>query len=151
MAQFSTFYLDDRIFGLDILSIQEITHLQDITPVPNAPYFVEGLANLRGQIVVAVNLRKIFALPPPAGGKNPIHIILPSGGEVISLMADRAGDVVEFSYESLVPPPGLSKDASAGLVKGVFQLEHSLLNILNVAAIFESGAEPVFQPHNHAQ
>ena len=151
MAQFSTFYLDDRIFGLDILSIQEITHLQDITPVPNAPYFVEGLANLRGQIVVAVNLRKIFALPPPAGGKNPIHIILHSDGEVISLMADRAGDVMDFGYASLVPAPDLPKGRSAGLVKGVFQLERSLLNILNIDAIFAPEADPDFQPLNHAK
>ena len=151
MAQFSTFYLDERIFGLDILSIQEITHLQDITPVPNAPYFVEGLANLRGQIVVAVNLRKIFALPPMAGSKNPIHIVLHSEGEVISLMADRAGDVVDFGYESLVTPPDLSKNASPGLIKGVFQLERSLLNILNVDAIFAPAADSDFQPLNHAK
>jgi purine-binding chemotaxis protein CheW len=151
MAQFSTFYLDDRIFGLDILSIQEITHLQDITPVPDAPYFVEGLANLRGQIVVAVNLRKIFSLPPRAGSKNPIHIVLHSEGEVISLMADRAGDVVDFGYESLVPPPDLSKHPSPGLIRGVFQLERSLLNILNVDAIFAPEADPDFQPLNHAK
>lgn len=137
MAQYCTFHLEDRIFGLDILLIQEIIRLQDITPVPNAPAFVAGLANLRGQIVVAVDLRKLFGLPP-LGSRDSINIILRSEGDALSLVADRAGDVVDFGDEPIIPPPSLHRGGPADLIRGVLKLKDTLLHVIDTEAIFRT-------------
>ena len=140
MAQYCTFYLEDRIFGLDILLIQEIIRLQEITPVPNAPAFVAGLANLRGQIVVAVDLRLLFGLPP-RGDRESINIILRSEGDAISLVADKAGDVVDFGEEPIIPPPGLRKESRADLILGVLKLKDTLLHVIDTEAIFKNHSQ----------
>jgi purine-binding chemotaxis protein CheW len=136
MAQYCSFYLDDRAFGLDILSIQEIIRLPDITRVPDAPAFVAGLANLRGQIVVAVDLRILFGLPPAAASLQPVNIILSSDGEALSLVVDRAGDVLDFGEAAMVPPPGQPRGQASDLIMGVFMLKNELLHILDIQAIF---------------
>jgi purine-binding chemotaxis protein CheW len=144
MTQFCTFYLGEKIYGLEILSIQEIIRIPDITPVPHSPAFVAGLANLRGQIVVAVDLRKLFGLPPPPRFQEPINIILSSNEEAISLLADKAGEVIDFGNETMVPPPVLPRGPASELIKGVFKLKDALMNVIDVQAIFKTrnGMDP---------
>ena len=137
MAQYCTFYLGEKTYGLDILSIQEIVRLPDITPVPQAPEFVAGLTNLRGQIVVAVDLRKLFGLPPLPRSQAPINIILSSKEELLSLLADRAGDVIDFGDEAMVPPLSLLKGPTSDLIQGVFKLKDTLMNVIDTEAIFK--------------
>lgn len=139
MAQYCSFHLGDGLYGMDILAIQEILRAQDITPVPTAPAFVAGLINLRGRIVVVADLRKRLGLPAAEEGARPIHIIAGSGGEAVSFLADRAGDVHEFDPRELRPCPGPS-DPTDRLVRGVFALERGILHILDPQAVFAEAA-----------
>ena len=66
-GQFSTFYVADLFFGVDVLRVQEVLRFQQMTHVPKAPDVIEGLINLRGQIVTAIDLRRRLKLPPRAG------------------------------------------------------------------------------------
>jgi purine-binding chemotaxis protein CheW len=138
MAQYCTFHLGGKIYGLEILAIQEIIRIQDITPVPHSPDFVAGLANLRGQIVVAVDLRTLFGLPPLPRFQESINIILSSSEEAISLVADKAGEVIDFGTETMVPPPSLQNGPAPDLVKGVFKLKDTLMNVIDIEAIFKT-------------
>ena len=138
MTQFCTFYLGEKTYGLEILSIQEIVRNLEITPVPHSPPFVAGLANLRGQIVVAVDLRNLFGMPRAARPRDSINIILSSEEESLSLLADRAGEVIDFGNEEMVPPMSQQRDKTTDLVKGVFKLKDTLLNIIDTDAIFKN-------------
>ncbi|MEO7423623.1 MAG: chemotaxis protein CheW [Fibrobacteria bacterium] len=142
MAQYCTFYLGPQIYGLDILGIQEILRFNEITPVPNGPFYVEGLINLRGQIVVAVNLRRLFGISAPPAGIDPIHLIVNFEGEALSLMADRAGDVIDFGGEEMLTPPAHKTGSASRLIQGVFRLKDALLQVLDVRAIFETQNGP---------
>jgi purine-binding chemotaxis protein CheW len=123
VIQYCTFYLGKDLLGVDILTVQEITRGQEITPVPHAEPFVKGLINLRGQIVMAVSLRSVFGLPSLER-------------EPLSRMADRAGDVAEFPEESLVPPPAPLAGPGARLVKGVHRMDDRMLHVVEPAGIF---------------
>ena len=67
-GQFATFFVADLFFGLDVLRVQEVLRFQQMTRVPQAPDVIEGLINLRGQIVTAIDMRRRLGLPTRAGG-----------------------------------------------------------------------------------
>ena len=136
MIQYCTFHLGRDLFGVDILGVQEITRGQEITPVPQAPPFVKGLINLRGQIVVTVSLRRLFGLEDFAPGADPINIILALDREPLSLMADRAGDVVEFPAAALTAPPHPLSGPGARRIRGGHRLSGRRRHVLEPAALF---------------
>jgi purine-binding chemotaxis protein CheW len=86
--------------------------------------------------VVAISLRSVFSLEELPSDHHPINIILSLDRELLSLMADRAGDVVEFPEESLVSPPNPLDGPVARLIKGVHKMNGGLLHVLDPAAIF---------------
>lgn len=139
MAQYCSFHLDGRIYGMDILGIQEILRHQEITPVPNAPAYVEGLINLRGQIAVVLNLRKRLGMSPAHDVGKAIHIIAEIDGEAVSLLADAAGDVYALDPAALAPCPGQMANGEVNLVQGVFQLESGLMHILDPRLLMDAG------------
>src|ERR1700693_6294786 len=94
-GQFSTFFVADLFFGVDVLNVQEVLRFQQMTPVPQAPQVIEGLINLRGQIVTAIDMRRRLGLPPRPGDQTPMNIVVRSDDSAISLLVDEIGDVVD--------------------------------------------------------
>jgi purine-binding chemotaxis protein CheW len=141
MAQYCSFQLADRLYGLPIMGIQEILRRLEVTPVPTSSAYVDGLINLRGQIAVVVDLRRRLGLPPAPAGLDPVHIVADLDGETVSFKADCAGDVFDLDPEALEPCPGPA-DAAASPVLGVFSLESGLMHILDARALLDTAARP---------
>src|SRR5262245_43803591 len=93
MRQICTFWIDGISLGLDVESVHEVLRGQEMTHVPLAPPAVQGLINLRGQIVTAVDLRRCLELPPSASSEPAMNVIMESAGSLVSLLVDRIGDV----------------------------------------------------------
>src|SRR5579863_1463675 len=74
--QFSTFFVADLFFGVDVLRVQEVLRFQEMTRVPQAPGVIEGLINLRGQIVTAIDMRRRLGLAPRAEGQTPMNMLV---------------------------------------------------------------------------
>ena len=79
-GQFSTFFVADLFFGVDVLRVQEVLRFQQMTRVPQAPDVIEGLINLRGQIVTAIDMRRRLRLPPRAGDQTPMNMVVRTDG-----------------------------------------------------------------------
>jgi len=129
--QFATFHVADLFFGVDVPHVQEVLPLQQITPVPQAPDTVEGLINLRGQIVIALDMRRRLRLPPRAGDRIPMNIVIRAEDGPVSLLVDDIGDVLDVgaaAFEAL--PAGLDAWAR-DLIRGVYKLKDRLLLILD--------------------
>lgn len=139
MAQYCSFHLADRLYGLPLAGIQEILRGLEVTHVPTAPDYMEGLINLRGQIAAVVDLRKRLGLPRAPEGPAPIHIVSEVDGEVVSLMADRAGDVIDLDPAAMEPCPGPA-DAENSPIMGVFALECGLMHILDASILVDADA-----------
>ena len=77
-GQFSTFFVADLFFGVDVLRVQEVLRFQHMTRVPQAPEVIEGLINLRGQIVTAIDLRKRLDIAPRPGEAQPMNVVVRS-------------------------------------------------------------------------
>jgi purine-binding chemotaxis protein CheW len=129
--QFSTFYLNGMFLGVEVLKVQEVTRYQPMTRVPLAPNTIQGLINLRGQIVTAIDLRRRLDLPPRAEGQRPMNVIVRHEDGAVSLLVDEIGDVEEVQDEDFERPPETLKGITRELVTGVYKLKNRLLLILD--------------------
>lgn len=129
--QFATFYLADLLLGVEVEKVQEVLRYQEMTPVPLASAVVQGLINLRGQIVTAIDLRRRFDLPERPDGTRPMNVVLRTDDNPVSLLVDEIGDVVQMGDESFEPPPETVRGVAKELIRGVFKLENRLLLILD--------------------
>jgi purine-binding chemotaxis protein CheW len=121
--QFCTFYVNDILLGIEVLAVQEVLKHQEVTEVPLAPPEIQGLINLRGQIITAVNLRSRMNLPPLNTDKGSMNVVTRIDKEVVSFLVDSVGDVLEVEDESFEPVPSTVDAATRELVTGVYKLE----------------------------
>ncbi len=132
--QFSTFYVSNRLYGIDVMRVQEITKALPMTRVPLAPVYVKGLINLRGQISTAICLRDLFKINPTQENDQ-MNVVCRINDLLVSFLVDRIGDVLELEskdYE-LVPdtiPPTIRK-----FIKGVYKVPGDLLSIVDVEQV----------------
>ncbi|MBX9600107.1 MAG: chemotaxis protein CheW [Bryobacteraceae bacterium] len=139
--QYATFSVDRLFFGIDVRTVQEVLRTQEMTRVPLAPAVVDGLINLRGQIVVAIDMRRRLGLPPRQGGE-PMNMVVRGDDGAVSLLVDEIGDVLELGGENWEPPPENLDVGRRGLLDGVHKLDKGLLLILNIARVLDvSGCE----------
>jgi len=134
--QFCTFFLDDRFFGVDVEKVQEVIRYQVITPVPLAPPVVRGLINLRGQIVTAVDLRRLLQVENTLDDRLPINIVFQTWQGIFSLLVDRIGDVLEVDQACFEHPPDTLEGIARELIQGAYKLQGRLLLLLNVEKLF---------------
>ena len=137
MLQFVGFSIGREKFGVDILTVQEIIRSTNVTPVPNSPSFVEGVINLRGDIIPVVDLRKRLNLfdADQSMEKNWI-LILRIGERIAGFIVDNVTEVLKVPEDAIDPPPAI---VIAGLenqyIKGVCEIEGELLVILNFESV----------------
>ncbi len=129
--QFATFFVADLFFGVDVLRVQEVLRFQQMTPVPQAPEVIEGLINLRGQIVTAIDMRRRLRLPVRAGGHAPMNMVVRTEDGAVSLLVDEIGDVLDVDTATYERPPENLNPAARELVRGVYKLKDRLLLVLD--------------------
>ena len=129
--QFATFFVDGLFFGIEVVQVQEVLRYQEMTPVPLAPGVVEGLINLRGQIVTAVDMRRRLNMQPRPEGQTPMNTVVRTAGGAVSLLVDEIGDVVEVEAAAFEQAPDNVDSAARELLKGVYKLKDRLLLVLD--------------------
>ncbi len=140
--RYATFYVDGLYFGVDVLDVQEVLRYQEMTRVPLAPPTIQGLINLRGQIVTAIDMRRRLDLRPRPADASPMNVVIRSEDGAVSLLVDEIGDVLEVPDESREPVPENISARHRELLGGVAKLERSLLLILDTQKILERDPSP---------
>jgi purine-binding chemotaxis protein CheW len=125
--QYCTFFLDGHYFGIDVLKVQEVIRHQEMTRVPLAPPVVRGLINLRGQIVVAIDLRRRLGLTDRPASQLPVNVVVSTGEGAISLLVDEIGDVLTVPAAAFERPPETLRGKTREMIRGVYKLERRLL------------------------
>jgi purine-binding chemotaxis protein CheW len=131
-TQFSTFTIDNKLYGINVKMVQEITKAMPITPVPLAPYYIHGLINLRGQIATAVGLRELFKLKPAEAGQSKINVVCKTEGLLLSLIVDDVGDVLELEESQFESTPDTVSSHVNQFMNGVYKLPNNLLSIIDI-------------------
>jgi purine-binding chemotaxis protein CheW len=136
ILQLVTFRLEGEEFGVDILKVQEINKMIEITRIPNAPPFVEGVINLRGKIIPIVDLRKRLGFDGRAYDKSTRIIVVELEGIVLGFIVDSVSEVLRISENTVEPPPALVAGIDAEYIEGVGKLDDRLLILLELKKVF---------------
>ena len=135
--QLVTFEVGQEEYAVDILAVQEINRMLQITRVPQSPPDVEGVINLRGRIIPVIDLRKRFGLE--ADGQRSADsriIVVEVGGRVIGFIVDRVHEVLRISSSIVDPTPTMATGTDAEYIQGVGKLDDRLLILLDLDKLF---------------
>lgn len=138
LSELATFYIGDALCGLDILQVQEVNKLMQMTQVPQSPEYVLGILNLRGQIVTIIDLGKKLG-----SGKTEItgdtrNIIVNSPDGPVGLLVKKIGDVIQANMNHIEPPPANMGDVQGKYFTGVHETSSSLIGILNLDKVLST-------------
>jgi len=137
--QFCTFWVDGNLFGVPVPQVQEVIRFQQITPVPLAPAVVEGMINLRGEIALAIDLRRRLVLGGRADSDVPMNVVVRATEGAISLLVDEIGDVIEVDPSTFEAPPGTVPDNLRSMILGVHKMDGRLLHVLDTEKVCHVG------------
>jgi len=136
--ELATFFVGSAFCGLDILNIQEINRLMDMTHVPQAPDYVKGILNLRGQIVTIIDLRKKLGLAATGSEeKSRNNIVVKSKEEYIGFLTDGISDVLLINLNDVESPPANIGGIQGKFFKGVYKTEDKLIGLLDIDKVLE--------------
>lgn len=142
--QLTTFYVAGELFGIDVMNVQEVAGRPSIVPVPLAPPFVRGLVNLRGQIATAMGLRELFRQPVV---ENEMSVVCKIDGNLISLIVDTIGDVLELEREKFEETPDTIPSEIRKYIKGIYKVEGNFLSVIDLE-ILSKELSPVIEVTN---
>lgn len=131
-TQLCTFHVDDLLFAIEVVRIQEVIRFEQITGIPLSSKVVRGLINLRGQIVTAVDLRSRLGLPPlDEDDEAPMNVVIRLEEGLISIIVDNIGDVLEVDESAFEHPPPTLPTHLRRVVDAVCKLPDRLLLVLD--------------------
>ena len=135
-ADIVTFRVCDMLCGLDIVDVQEIKRIHQITAVHRAPPEVRGVVNMRGRIVTIIDVRQKLGFPEAADGPA-LVIIVPHRDELLGLLVDDVDDIVRAEAGAIAPAPDNLEGIERELFCGVLKLDQTLVAILDRSRIVE--------------
>jgi purine-binding chemotaxis protein CheW len=138
--QLLTFIVDGEEYGVDILAVQEIRGWSTPMPIPHAPAFIQGVINLRGEVVPIADLRARLGIARLEYGETTVVVVLRAelGGRqrVMGIVVDAMNDVTDVPRSAMRPPPSFQQRSGSELVQRIATLPEKMIMILDVAAVF---------------
>ena len=138
--EYLTIYINDQIFGLPVLLVQDVLQPQNITRIPLAPEEIAGSLNLRGRIVTAVDVRTRLGVKDANknGDAKSMSVVVEHNDELYSLIIDKVGDVLKINKNTYEATPATLDPRWRDISAGIHQLENELLIILDIDKLINS-------------
>jgi len=143
LIQLVTFSIGEEEFGVDILKVQEIIRIMEITKVPKAPQFVEGVINLRGNVIPVIDLRKRFGLETREHDSQTRIIVIEINKMIVGFVVDSVSEVLRIPQNTVEPPPPVVSGLESEYISGVGKLEDRLLIMLDLDRLLSSEEQEV--------
>lgn len=133
--QFVIFRLGDERYAVDILNVGGISEFREVTKVPNAPYFIDGIINLRGDIIPIINLKKRFNIPEKQADSDTRIIINNIAGKDVGFVVDEASQVIKIDDAEIEDAPDIIKGSDRQYIQGVGKVNEQIVILLNLEKI----------------
>lgn len=140
-CQFVTCCVDREELAIDILSVQEINRMVDVTRVPKAPPFVEGVINLRGRIIPVLDLRRRLGISGTTHTARSRTVVVKVHGRVVGLIVDSVSEVLRIPKQCIEPPPSVGSLVGAEFIAGVGRINERLLTVLDLNRLLTPGEQ----------
>lgn len=137
MLQLVTFKLAGQKYAIDILKVQEIDNMKEITSIPNAPPFLEGAINLRGKVIPVLNLGKKFGFDNTEANELAKIVIMDIRGVIMGILVDSVSDVLRISQDLVEPPPPVSSIITTEFIAGIAKLDEGLVILLDLDKLLD--------------
>lgn len=137
-VQLVTFGVANEEFAVEILAVQEINRMMELTRVPQSPAEVEGVINLRGKIIPVVDLRKRFGMPAGVRNESNRIIVIEVHKRVIGFIVDRVHEVLRVDSGIMEPAPAMVCSIKSDFIAGVGKLQDRLLILLDLPKLFSA-------------
>ena len=139
--QLVTFHLGEELYGVNILDVKEIVRVQAVRAIPNAPNYVEGIFNLRSEIIPVINLHKRFAILKSTVKSEEDallsgFVIIDIDGMKLGIIIDRVSRVVTIEKSDIQMPPQMLSGIGAEYIQGVVRQDAGYLILLNIRSLF---------------
>jgi purine-binding chemotaxis protein CheW len=134
------FQVGRETYGVPITSLHEIVRVPEITAVPDAPEYLEGVINLRGKIVSVMDLRKRFGEKQAAMRKQNRILVVEHAGRLAGLIVDSASEVLKIPAEAVEPPPAAFQDGGLNCVSGLGKISGRLIVLLEMSKLLAPGS-----------
>ena len=128
-----------QLFGIPVLTVQDVLGPQRMTRVPLAPPEVAGSLNLRGRIVTAIDFRIRLGLGPRPEGEEGMNVVVEIGGEPYSLIVDTVGEVLRFSPDDREQTPASLDNVWRSIAAGIYRMDDRLMVVIDVAKLLDMG------------
>jgi purine-binding chemotaxis protein CheW len=139
-VQVVSFHLGSEEYGVDISQVQEIIRMVEITHVPRAPHFMEGVINLRGQLIPIIDLRTRFSMPRAEHTKSTRIVVTEIGSKRVGIVVDSVSEVINIPLESVEPAPDMIAGVGTEYIQGVGKVGERLIILLDLTMVI-SGEE----------
>lgn len=136
-APLVTFRLGQELFGVPIGAVQEVVRLPEVTPIPETPWFLEGVISLRGRIIPVMDLGRRLRLPPRPRTRATRVLIMETGGRQVGLIVDAVLEVVRLPQNAIEPPPPLISGIGVDYIAGVGKHRDQLLILLDLPKVLD--------------
>ena len=133
--QLVVFDLNEEAYGVDISQVREIIRMQEITRVPRAPEFIEGVINLRGKVIPVVDLRKRFSMPSTERTEEHRICVVDVDGQDIGMVVDAVTEVSRIPSSSIEPPSSVITTDDSEYLTGIVKTDDKLIILLDVAKV----------------
>jgi purine-binding chemotaxis protein CheW len=134
-TQVVSFKLGPEEYGVDIAQVQEINRMVAVTNVPRAPVFMEGVINLRGQLIPIIDLRTRFGMPRAEHTKNTRIVVTEIGTKRVGMVVDSVSEVLRLPLDAIEPAPDMITGVDTEYIRGVGKIDDRLIILLDLAKI----------------
>ncbi len=136
--QFVIYQLAGEQFGVDIAAVESIIKMQEIAAVPQAPEFVEGVTNLRGEVLPVIDLRKRFEIPPADDSEEERIVVVEIDGQNVGMIVDAVTEVLTLDEDAIEAPSALVIGRSVDFITGIAKVEDQLVTIIDLSMVLLS-------------
>ena len=137
-SQLVVFNLANEDYGVNIAAVDGIVKMQSITRVPHAPSFVEGITNLRGEVLPVVDLRKRFSLPLADISKDTRIVNVEVDGIKVGMIVDAVAEVLRVAEEDVESPSPLVTTIESAFITGIAKVDGRLIILLDLAKVLST-------------
>ena len=132
VIQWVTFTLENEVYGINVMQVQEVLRYTEIAPVPGAPEYVLGIINLRGNVVTVVDTRKRFGLNTVDVTEQTRIVIIETKKQVIGMLVDSVAEVVYLKSSEIETAPNVGNEETSKFLQGVCNRDDQLLILIDL-------------------